>query len=52
LKVIHCPVVAGARTRRERDRLCSDNVAGGRDGKAERYLKKLKHKEGHIALGK
>jgi hypothetical protein len=28
--------VAGRRTRRETDRLCSDNEAGGRDGKAER----------------
>jgi hypothetical protein len=28
--------VAGRRARRERDRLCSDNAAGGRDGKAER----------------
>jgi hypothetical protein len=28
--------VAGRRTRRETDRLCSDNEAGGGDGKAER----------------
>jgi hypothetical protein len=25
--------IAGRRTRRETDKLCSDNVAGGRDGK-------------------
>jgi hypothetical protein len=34
-------------TRRETDRLCSDNEAGRRDGKAEIKLKELKH-EGHI----
>jgi hypothetical protein len=28
--------VARRRTRRETDRLCSDNEAGGRDGMAER----------------
>jgi hypothetical protein len=28
--------VAGRRTRRKTDRLCSDKVAGGRDGIAER----------------
>jgi hypothetical protein len=28
--------VAGKRARREIDRLCSDNEAGGRDGKEER----------------
>jgi hypothetical protein len=34
------------------NRLCSDNKAGGRDGKAEIKSKELKHVEGHIALGK
>jgi hypothetical protein len=29
-------IVAGRRTREETDRLCSDNEAGGKDGKAER----------------
>jgi hypothetical protein len=29
-------VVAGRRAKKETDRLCSDNEAGGRDGKAER----------------
>jgi hypothetical protein len=36
----------------KRNRLCSDNEAGGRDGKAEIKLKELKHEEGHTALGK
>jgi hypothetical protein len=31
--------------------LCSDNVAGGRDGIAEIKCKKLKYKKGHIELG-
>jgi hypothetical protein len=34
--IIHIAAVAGRRTRRETDRLCSDNEAGGRHGKAER----------------
>jgi hypothetical protein len=44
-----CIIVVGKQTKREPDRLCSDNKAGGRDGKVER--EKLKHEEGHIALG-
>jgi hypothetical protein len=32
----HSSIVAGRRARRETDRLCSDNEAGGRLGKAER----------------
>jgi hypothetical protein len=31
-----CYIVAERRTRRETDRLCSDNEAGRRNGKAER----------------
>jgi hypothetical protein len=37
--------------RKETDRLCSDDQTWGKDGKAERKLKELKH-EGHIALEK
>jgi hypothetical protein len=33
-------IVAGRRARKETNRLCSDNEAGGRDGKAEIKLKK------------
>jgi hypothetical protein len=40
-------IVAGRNTRKETDRLCSDNKAGGRDGKAEIKLKKI---ETHTAL--
>jgi hypothetical protein len=43
--------VAARRVRRETDRLCSDNEAGGQDGKAEIKLQELKH-EGHTARGK
>jgi hypothetical protein len=36
---------------KEQTSLCSDNVAGGRNGIAEIKLKELKHEKGHIALG-
>jgi hypothetical protein len=44
--------VAGRRTRRETDRLCSDKVAGGKGGHSrEIKSKESKREEGHIALG-
>jgi hypothetical protein len=42
--------VAGRRARRESDRLCSDNEAGGRDGMAEKKPEESEHGEGHVAL--
>jgi hypothetical protein len=46
-------VAITGRPEKRQTRWCSENETGGGDGKVERQnSKKLKHEEGHIALGK